>query len=170
LLVTIIRNSKTAGFFQLASNRADFSDQDLQSIVRLAEMVSTAMNCMDAEAESMAEHSAPAIPMAVAPSPKPASPVLWHAPAGVTADSFSKGLAASDMAVSVYACESCGFPVSRGRKICFDCEDRGASPAQMARIFSEREKQEESWLSVHGYTIASLLVTALVAAIIYWLH
>src|SRR5579872_7470468 len=44
LLVTVIRNSKTAGFFQLASESTDFVDQDLQSIVRLSEMVATAIN------------------------------------------------------------------------------------------------------------------------------
>jgi hypothetical protein len=39
----------------------------------------------------------------------------------------------------------------------------------MARLLNAREK-EESWFSAHGYTIASLVVSALVAAIIYWLH
>src|SRR5438105_15877511 len=34
LLVTVIRNSRTAGFFQLFSETTKFSDHDLQSIVR----------------------------------------------------------------------------------------------------------------------------------------
>src|SRR5438874_8068094 len=35
LLVTVIRNSRTVGFFQLFAETAKFSDHDLQSIVRL---------------------------------------------------------------------------------------------------------------------------------------
>ena len=170
LLVRVIRESKTVGFFHLVSGSAGFSDQDLQSIVRLAEMVSTAINCMEAEGQSINEHSTPAIPMAVAPSPKPAVPVLWHAPEGMNLESSSRSSSTSELAVSVYACESCGFPVSRGRTMCVDCEERGSPSATMARLLTARQKEDESWFRAHGYTIASLLVSALVAAIIYWLH
>jgi hypothetical protein len=170
LLVRVLRESKTVGFFHLVSGTAGFSDQDLQSIVRLAEMVSTAINCMEAERKSINEHSTPAIPMAVAPSPKPLAPVLWHAPDGSASGTSTKSSFASDLAVSVYACESCGFPVSRGRSMCVDCEERGTPSASMARLLTARPKEDESWLSAHGYTIASLVVSALVAALIYWLH
>jgi len=169
LLVTVIRGSKTAGFFRLASDRAEFSDNDLQSIVRLAEMVSTAIDCMEAERHAIADHRTPVIPMAVGHSPKAAVPVLWHAPDGLASGASSKSPAPSDLAVSVCTCESCGFPVSSGRTVCVDCEERGTPSATMVRLLSARE-EEEGWLSAHGYTIASLLVSALVAAIIYWLH
>lgn len=171
LLVRVIRESKTVGFFQLVSGAAGFGENDLKSIVRLAEMVSTAIDHMEAETETASEHSTPAMPMAVAPAAKPAAPVLWHAPEPMTSEPSSQSSASPDGAVSVYTCESCGFPVSRGRKICFDCEDRGvSSAAHMVRLLGAREKQEESWVSAHGYTIASILVSALAAAIIYWLH
>lgn len=169
LLVTVIRNSKTAGFFQLASESTDFVDQDLQSIVRLSEMVATAINCMEAEQESIAEEH-PVAPALVAQPTKPPAPVLWHAPDGLSAGTSTQSLPASDVAVGVYACESCGFPVSRGRSICVDCEERGTPSATMARLLTARQKEDESWISAHGYTIASLLVSALVAAIIYWLR
>ena len=55
LLVTVMRNSKTAGFFQLFSETAKFSDHDLRSITRLADMVGTAINCMEAEQNSIAD-------------------------------------------------------------------------------------------------------------------
>jgi hypothetical protein len=168
LLVTVIRNSKTAGFFQLFSETAKFSDHDLQSIIRLADMVGTAINCMEAEQNSIADEH-PVVP-ALVPPPKPAAPVLWHAPAGLASGTSNKSDSASDSAVSVYACESCGFPVSRGRSICVDCEDRGSPSATMARLLDARQKEDESWLSAHGYTIASVLVSALVLAIIYWLR
>jgi hypothetical protein len=171
LLVTVIRESQTAGFFQLASGAAGFSDHDRQSIVRLAEMVSTAIDHMEAEAQSINEHSTPAIPMAVAPSPKPVAPVLWHAPESMNPEASSKSSATADIAVGVYGCESCGFPVSRGRNICFDCEERNIpGAANMVRLLSAREKPEKGWFSAHGYTIASVLVSALAAAIIYWLR
>ena len=168
LLVTVIRNSKTAGFFQLFSESAKFCDHDLQSIVRLADMVATAINCIEAEQSAVPEAPAPQ-PALVVPT-KPAAAVLWHAPETLSSGSSNKTATASELAVSVYACESCGFPVSRGRTICVDCEERGSPAATMARLLTEKQKEEESWISAHGYTIASLLVSALVAAIIYWLH
>jgi hypothetical protein len=169
LLVTVIRNSKTAGFFQLYSETAKFSDQDLQSVIRLADMVATAINCMEAEQNSIAdEHSS--VPALMAQPPKPAAPVLWHAPEGFASGESIRPTSTSNSAVSVYACESCGFPVSRDRTICVDCEERGTPAATMARLLSASQKKEESWLSAHGYTIASLLVSALVFAIIYWLR
>jgi hypothetical protein len=170
LLVTVIRNSKTAGFFQLYSETAKFSDQDLQSIIRLADMVATAINCMEAEQNSIADGHA-AVPALVAQPPKAAVPVLWHAPDGFASGASVKSSSTSDFAVSVYACESCGFPVSRDRTICVDCEERGTSIATMAGLLTgSHTKKEESWISAHGYTIASLLVSALVFAIIYWLR
>jgi hypothetical protein len=169
LLVTVMRNSKTAGFFRLFSETAKFSDHDLRSITRLADMVGTAINCMEAEQNSIAdEHRS--LPALVTQSSKPAVPVLWHAPDGLGSGASIKSSSASDRAVTVYACESCGFPVSRGRTMCVDCEERGSASATMARLLTVTQKKDESWISAHGYTIASLLVSALVAAIIYWLH
>jgi hypothetical protein len=177
LVVAVMRGAKSAGYFQLVSEAAALSDYDLQSIVRLAEMVGTAIDHMEAEEQSIAEHSMPVIPAVsaqVSPAviespPKPAAPVLWHAPDGAPSSVSSKSSGGPEISVSVYACESCGFPVSREHAICVDCEDRGSS-ASIARLFSVSEKQQEGWFSTHGYTIASLLVTALAAAIIYWLR
>jgi len=168
LLVTVIRNSKTAGFFQLFSETAKFSDHDLRSIVRLADMVGTAINCMEAEQNSIADEH-PSVPTLVAQSAKQAVPVLWHAPDGLASGASNKSSSTSDLAVSVYACESCGFPVSRGRTICVDCEERGTASSTMAGLLTASQK-DESWISAHGYTIASVLVSALVFAIIYWLR
>jgi hypothetical protein len=169
LLVRVIRESKTVGFFHLVSGTAGFSNQDLQSIVRLAEMVATAIHCMEAEQHSVVDEHSP-VPSLVAQAPKLPASVLWHAPESLASGSSNKSDSASDVAVIVYACESCGFPVSRGRTMCVDCEERGSPSATMARLLSSRQKEDESWLSAHGYTIASLLVSALAAAIIYWLH
>ena len=177
LVVAVTRDSKTAGFFQLVSDSAQFSDYDVQSISRLAEMVGTAIDNMEAEEHSIAEQSrsvivavsAQVIPAVIESTQKPAPPVLWHAPDGVPPGFSGKSSVGPETSVSVYACESCGFPVSREHTICVDCEERG-SPTSMARLFSASDKEQESWLSAHGYTIASVLVSALVAAVIYWLR
>lgn len=169
LLVRVIRKSKVAGFFQLFSETAKFSDHDLKSIVRLSDMVGTAINCMEAQQDSLADEN-PVVPALVTEPPKLAAPILWHAPESLSPLRCNKTSTASNLAMSVYECESCGFPVSRGRTICVDCEDSGTPSATMARLLSTRQKEEESWISAHGYTIASLLVSALVAVIIYWLH
>jgi hypothetical protein len=176
LVVTVIRESKPAGFVQLVSEAAQFSDYDVQSISRLAEMVGTAIDNMEAEEHSIAERSTPVIAAVLAPvapavieQPKPAAPVLWHAPEGAPSGVSSKSFGAPETSVSVYACESCGFPVSREHAICVDCEERG-SPTSMARLFSASEKEQEGWFSAHGYTIATVLVSALAVAIIYWLR
>jgi hypothetical protein len=176
LVVAVMRGAKTVGYFQLVSQAAALSDYDLQSIVRLAEMVGTALDHMEAEEHSIAEQSTPVIAAVLAPvapavieQPKPAAPVLWHAPASAPSGVSSKSFGATETSVSVYACESCGFPVSREHTICVDCEERG-SPTSMARLFSATEKEQEGWFSAHGYTIATLLVSVLAAAVIYWLR
>ena len=169
LQVTVVRNSKTAGFFQLFSESAKFTDHDLQSIIRLADMVGTAINCMEAEQHSIAEEH-PSVPTLVAQPEKPVIPVLWHAPEDLVSGASNESSPVSDLAATICACESCGFPVSRGRTICVDCEERGGPSATVARLLTTTPKENESWLSAHGYTIASLLVSALAAAIIYWLH
>jgi hypothetical protein len=162
LVVKVVRNSKTAGVLQLVSSSAEFSEQDINSVVRLSEMVGTAIEHMHA-----AERSEEAISAAANDSLKSQIPLLWHAPAGSEQPSsrIAEPIQASAPA-SVRTCESCGFPVSPNRAKCVDCEERGIAPA--TQLFST--KDSESWINAHGYTIASLLVSALVAALIYWLR
>jgi hypothetical protein len=171
LVVAVMRGAKTAGYFQLVSEAAAFSDYDLQSIVRLAEMVGTAIDHMEAEEHSIAEYSTSVTPLVSEQQPRPAAPVLWHAPDGAPSGVPSKSSVGPEISVSVYACESCGFPVSRERTICVDCEERNIpGAANMVRLLSASGKQQEGWFSAHGYTIATLLVSAVAAAIIYWLR
>jgi hypothetical protein len=46
--------------------------------------------------------------------------------------------------------------------------DPTLAPRPAAALFAT--EAEESWISTHGYTIASVLVSALAVAIIYWLR
>jgi hypothetical protein len=175
LLVPIVRDSKMAGFFQLASESGGLKDQDPQPVARLADMVNTALDHMEA-----AERSGREISSGADESSKPEIPVLWHAPNSDSDSAASEHheqrvLQSQDpsthsVAAAVHACGSCGFPVSRERTVCVDCEERiGTTNPVIPKDLFVCEKQE-SWMSAHGYTIASLLVSALVAALIYWLR
>ncbi|HZR65535.1 MAG TPA: hypothetical protein VFA85_10335 [Terriglobales bacterium] len=164
LLVAVVRDSKTEGFFQLASSGFEFSDGDRQSAERLAELVSTALEHMQA-----AENSDEVILSSATKPSAVSTPLSWHAPEALEWESFPKP-AASGRAVTtdVPVCQSCGFPVSPGRAICMDCEERSVSGRPVTGLFST--EKPESWISAHGYTIATLAITAVAAALIYWLR
>jgi hypothetical protein len=53
-----------------------------------------------------------------------------------------------------------------------DCEthqhDTRNDPSPTSELFVL--EKEESWINNHGYTVASVLVSALAVAIIYWLR
>jgi len=50
--------------------------------------------------------------------------------------------------------------------LCVECEQKpGAAPAE---LFSDQK--QESWLPEHGYTIASIIVSALAILVILWLR
>jgi hypothetical protein len=49
-----------------------------------------------------------------------------------------------------------------------ECEHNRESIHEPESLFTT--EAEESWLSAHGYTIASLIVTAITAALIVWLR
>jgi hypothetical protein len=75
---------------------------------------------------------------------------------------------ATRSATEVGTCTACGFPISPGRALCVECELKPEAAAVANNLF--KSQPEESWLSAHGYTIASLVVTALTAAVILWLR
>jgi hypothetical protein len=126
-------------------------------------MVSTAIDHRNAaiEAESRIFEQLSAV--------SPAVPSLWHAPASYPQESSEqKNSPVVSSPAEVHKCGSCGLPVSYGRKLCVDCEQKIDVAHQPAEILTT--PAHESWISAHGYTIASLLVTALTVAIVYWLR
>ncbi len=166
LAVPIIRKRKVSGFFELATSHAAFEDADIQVVSRLAEMASIALDHMEAARRSENRILEPDL----GSSPEPIVSTLWHAPDWVQAVASpplkSPALPAP---VKIHACNSCGFPISLGRTLCLDCEEHPPSAVPAETSLFTIEKQE-SWISAHGYTIASLLVTGLAAAIILWLR
>ncbi len=165
LAVPIIRAQKVSGFFQLTADQS-FRDTDVDAIFRLAEMVNTALEhheaaeqvddrLFQATVEPATTHIAPPVRNAEAVTPEEASP---------SPEISSRAVA------NVHSCKSCGFPISLSRELCLDCEEKfpNAKLAPSNELFVMPE--QESWIAAHGYTIASLVVTALAAAIIYWLR
>jgi hypothetical protein len=163
LVVTVTRDSRTEAIFELFSGGLAFSDADCDSATRISGLVTTALDHMEA-----AERSEEAI-LSAKQRPKPEISLFWHAPDGgqqsLDPDSNPVDPAPGS---SVRTCQTCGFPVSQGRTICFDCEVRLGKALPAPSLFDS--ERAPNWISVHGYTIASLLATALVAAIIYWLR
>jgi hypothetical protein len=172
LAVPLLRDEKVVGFFELAPGACALEDADVETVARLSAMVSTALDHRDA-----AEHTERLIGVAKLQEPAPpAGPVLWHAPEPDTSEPTPAVESRAPAPADVRACAACGFPVSGRRALCLDCEkhqddpknDPKADPNSPAELFATA--REESWISAHGYTIASLLVTALAAAIIFWLR
>lgn len=69
-------------------------------------------------------------------------------------------------------CETCGFPVSQGRRLCLDCE--ASSPGEVATVsddpafLSSLDQPNQSWLKSHGYLIATALVAVATIALLIW--
>jgi hypothetical protein len=161
--VPVMRQGEVAGFFELSAARSSFSNEDLLAVSGLAEMVNTALDHKQAAEHArkqMLDFATPAKSASV-------TPIAWHAAPQPEAQPDSP--ASMPEPLNVQSCQSCGFPVSEGRRLCVDCErNPNTAPAQVLPLL-ETEK-DASWISTHGYTIASVLVTALVAAIIFWLR
>ncbi len=161
--VPIMRQGEAAGFFELSAPRSSFSNEDLLAVSGLAEMVNTALDHKQA-AENARKQM---LDFEMAAKPGSVTPIAWHAVPQPEAQPDPP--TSMPEPLNVQSCRSCGFPVSEGRQLCVDCErNPNTAPAQVLPLL-ESEK-DESWIIAHGYTIASVLVTALVAAIIFWLR
>jgi hypothetical protein len=164
--IPILRQHEVVGFFELSANRSSFSQADIAAVSAIAEMVNTAIDHMEAAENAQ---------MRILESRRPTeieipSPQLWHAdsrPEVTSKPDFAPMPATAPLRVHV--CQSCGFPVSEGRKLCLECEQDPRVPHLPEPPLLAIEP-EQSWIGAHGYTVASLLVTALVAGIIYWLR
>ena len=165
LAVPIIQDEKVIGLFELYG-QSTFEDRDVESILRLAEMVNTAIDHRKAAEQverNLFAHVAEVARTAVVRS-------RWHAPDGPASEAPQQESdpAPIVIAADVRKCRSCGFPVSQGRSLCVECDQKIGHAAPLAELFSTPTK--ESWISAHGYTIASALITALAFAIIVWLR
>jgi len=165
IAVPVLRDGGAVGFIELSSDR-EFTDEATAALSRLADLVAVTLDHREAaERAEKLEFGNEDLSLPV--------PALWHAPEIPSEPVFSKrhGDVVKSSSVSVpeiRTCVGCGFPVSPGRALCVECEQKPGSASVPAPIFST--EAEESWLSAHGYTIASLIVTVLTAALIFWLR
>ena len=69
-------------------------------------------------------------------------------------------------------CESCGFPVSEGRRLCLDCEaatpDAVASASDSPEFFGELGESNTSWVRSHLYLIATAVVAVATIVLLVW--
>lgn len=164
MAVPIVRDEKAIGVIELTSD-LEFTAEGSEVVSRIADLVIVTVEHRDAarRAEQL-EFKEDELEL----------PSLWHAPEGTKSELRFMG----DVQVEtkpiersipeVGKCAACGFPVSPNRSLCVECELKPESAAAAREIFTS--EPEESWLSAHGYTIASALVTAITAAIILWLR
>jgi len=165
LAAPIITDEKVIGLFELRG-QSILEDRDLESIVRLAGMVCTAIDHRRAAEQVERKLFAPLAEVARAAI----LPSLWHAPDTAKSETPEQEPAPSPtvLAADVQKCASCGFPISKGRTLCVECDQKLGHAAPPTELFST--PKEESWISAHVYTIASALITALAVAIILWLR
>lgn len=170
----------------------------IQTAVEHAEAAKRAETDLGQPAVTMAVSTATPLPE-IAPAPAPEAPVEIPAkisgklePAVVTVE-VPETIAASPSiedipelaAISPEAeptstiafgnlrrCETCGFPVSEGRRLCLDCE--AATPGAVASVdsapefFGELGESQTSWVRSHAYLIATGLIAAATIALLLW--
>lgn len=160
LLAPIGAGEKAVGFFEVIS-KYEWTDQDAAAITRLADMASVALEHRVAAetAEAQAWQTLQEQPL----------PTMWHAPEKAGPARSDKSETETSKVSDVKTCAACGFPVSPGRKLCVECEQKSDAPVPVTpELFSTQN--QGSWISEHGYTVASLIVSLLAAAFIFWLR
>lgn len=166
MLVPVLRENKLAALIEL-TRAANFDQQDLNEVVRLAEMVSTAIDHHEVTERIESRLFEENIRLHEEAAPLKS----WHAPesSDSEANKYQDSQDYRSEIGQLQTCGACGFPVSPGRDLCLDCEPKHPAGSRApAELFSISQK--ESWISEHGYTIASLLLTVIAAIIILWLR
>lgn len=163
MAVPIVRDEKATGFIELISD-LEFTAESSEVVSRIADLIIVTLEHHDAarRAEQL-EFREEELEL----------PSLWHAPEAPKNEVRFMGDVQVEASTQrsipeVGKCAACGFPISPNRSLCVECEQKPESAAVARDIFTT--EPEESWLSAHGYTIASALVTAITAAIILWLR
>jgi hypothetical protein len=159
LLAPIGDDGQPVGVFDFIS-KYEFSEDDVKAINRIADLAGVAFT------HNRAANKVAAGDWEELRSVPP--PSEWHAPEVSRGPSQTSAVQPA-MPAEVKSCSACGFPVSPGRTLCVECEQKPHGPASApGEIFSLQS--QESWLSEHGYTLASILISALAAALIFWLR
>jgi putative methionine-R-sulfoxide reductase with GAF domain len=103
------------------------------------------------------------------------SSTLLETPAAIA--HIDENLTGSDLATPISTiafgnlrrCETCGFPVSEGRRLCLDCEAAtpgGIASVDLPGIFGEESRP--GWVRSHIYLIATAVIAAATIALLLW--
>jgi hypothetical protein len=160
VLAPIAVDEKAIGFFEVIS-KYEWTDQDVAAITRLADVASVAVEHRRAAeiADAQAWQGLQQQPL----------PTMWHAPEKPGLAVASHPETGPRNIADVKTCGACGFPVSPGRNLCVECEQKSDALMPPApELFSTQN--QESWISEHGYTVASLIVSLVAVALIFWLR
>lgn len=91
-----------------------------------------------------------------------AAPVETPEPAAGTHETESASSVTTIAFGNLRKCETCGFPVSEGRRLCLDCEaataDAVASVGDSPEFLGEKAESNTSWVRSHLYLIATAVV------------
>jgi GAF domain len=126
VVVPILSQDEVLGVFELfAGSPHAFGDRDVDALRRLGQMVETAVRQAEAAQAQMALF-AQAEAAKEAELSAAARPRMWsatEAPASATVIDTGSALAPPSLR-NLRECKACGFPVSDGRELCVECEER----------------------------------------------
>lgn len=160
-----VGSEKVMGLLQLAGNH-EFQDQDVEAVRRIADLVSVAV-----ENHKAAEQATERIREGEPAEKTEIQPASWHLSDSTKVElpkPQNSAVSASSTATTAHACQSCGFPVSPGRVLCVDCEQKRDAPIPAGELFALQN--QESWVSAHGYTILSVLIPTVATVIYFWMR
>jgi len=96
------------------------------------------------------------------------APELANAPAESAATDQSTPIATIAFG-NLRRCETCGFPVSEGRKLCLDCEAASPeAPSNGTNIPGVFGEEPPSWLRSHMYLIGAAVIAVATIALLAW--
>jgi hypothetical protein len=176
-VMPILRNGEVIGIFEIFSAKASaFQERDLAALERLREMVNIALDQASAERvkhSPFAVHGAKVKALAAAAGAGTGTlPLIAIAEVPVSAKGtdFVASLPGSPQpraevvkAVDrIKTCKRCGFPVSEGRLLCLDCEEKGTpgSVAEFHLAASSSSSELKAWFLRNRYIIGMVLISA----------
>jgi len=192
MVVPLIREQEVIGVFELLADRANaFEERDVIALERLGEMVQTGLEHADAAKRALEEIAAkneqaaaeqkeqnlPETPAAEQgkDTPVAVASVLTPEHSNTTAVEPDRPEPVRTREIDIQTCESCGFPVSKGRTLCVECETArisGDLPAPLASsqapsFLSELgAARKQGWLGTHIYTIGTVLIVVLTVVLL----
>ncbi len=141
VVMPIVSDEQVLGVFELFSGKAHaFEERDLSALQRLSEMVEIAVrHAAAARAVPVAQEPGPAAQEKTEPEKvelekaepvaAPKARLFWSADVQTPSSAGRSDVIAGPIAVplelrSFEKCKACGFPVSRGRDFCVECEEK----------------------------------------------